>query len=67
MTFLEALKTGRPMRRRPPPSLGYGPWIVIGDTWRGSEQWHPWIRIDNGKEITLASWDYLAEDWEVMP
>lgn len=69
MTFLEALKTGRPIRRNRGCSAAYitGPWIILGERWVLGQRRDPWLRIDTGEEITLASWDYLADDWAVMP
>lgn len=66
MTFLEALKSGRPMRRKH-STRGHGPYVVLGDTMVYGEHYNPWLRIDTGKEITLARWDYEADDWEIMP
>lgn len=65
MTFLEALAGNRPIRRTAP--FGPGPWIVIGERYGLGSLEHPWIRIDTGKEITLARRDFEAKDWEVMP
>lgn len=67
-TFLDALWSGRPIRRaRVVDGLGAathaGPWIAIGH--KGGET--PFIRIDTGAEVTLAAEDYLATDWAVMP
>jgi hypothetical protein len=63
MTFIEALKTGRPMRR----NSGYHrPWLYLG-----TDVCHPytprWRFINTGEETGLHSFDYTADDWEVMP
>lgn len=67
MTFLEALKTGRPMRRK--TSLNWSnPWLTLGyngpnDTC-GTPQWR---EIASGQAVGLHRYDYTADDWEVMP
>lgn len=63
MTFLEALRTGLPMRRKSSPgSL----WLVLGhEKYQGLEV-PRWREISTGSAIGLHSWDYTADDWEVM-
>jgi len=64
MTFIEALKTGRPMRRKWFDSDG--PWLYLGG---GSVYPNTpcWRRIDTGEIVGLHSYDYIANDWQVMP
>lgn len=71
MTFLEALRTGLPMRRQGNLST---PWLALGHEkalvkeipgWR--EISIPrWREISTGVPVGLHSWDYMADDWEVM-
>ena len=66
MTFIEALKSGRPMRR--PWHTGQSPWLHLGeDSARFGQTIPGWRRIDTGERTGLARWDYAATDWEVMP
>jgi hypothetical protein len=65
VTFLDALKSERPMRRT--STFGSPPWLTIGEKQSGGGWRHPWLRLDTGEEVTLTRFDYLAEDWEVMP
>lgn len=66
MTFLEALKTGRPMRRL--STLINEPWLFLGVRIRNTYQNMPqWRRTDTGEEVGLHAFDYHADDWEVMP
>lgn len=66
MTFLEALKTGRPIRRR--SSWPHAPqWLYLGDDGRIMNQRPCWRRIDTGELVGLSASDYLADDWTVMP
>ena len=67
MTFLEALMVARPMRRTSSPSSKFnGPWLVLGAKQGLSGFRTPWLRIDTGEEVTLANYDYMADDWETM-
>jgi hypothetical protein len=50
MTFIEAIKTRRPMKRVNRID-GQGPWIVIGEKYRLGSLEHPWLRIDTGEEL----------------
>lgn len=66
MTFLEALKSERPMRRKALMTttqwimLGYeGPNPVLGTAC--------WRECTTGKRIGLRRADYQASDWEIMP
>lgn len=65
MTFLEALRTGRPMRRRIFENT-FGPWLYLGES-SGMLPQPVWRRIDSGEARGLSKLDYQAEDWEVMP
>jgi hypothetical protein len=66
MTFLEALKTARPMRRS--SQWSYAPqWLHLGHDGGVIEKRPVWRRIDTGSAIGLSYPDYLADDWEVMP
>lgn len=64
MTFIEALKTGRPIRRK--WSNVNGPWLHLGEA-PGAISRPQWRRIDTGDAVGLARHEYLAEDWEAMP
>lgn len=61
MTFVEALKTGRPMRRKM-----WEKWIFLG-TIAYFPKTPRWRVIETGEEAGLHSYDYTASDWEVMP
>jgi hypothetical protein len=80
MTFLDALRANRPIRRtKRHTSIDTidgkhewfitGPWIWIGNIPRppGEYDGDPWLRLDTGARVTLTREDYLAEDWEPMP
>ena len=61
MTFIEALKTGRPMRRASWWNCCAGDrWLVLDAegqwSWRGGGEASPPLRAD-----------LLADDWEVAP
>lgn len=73
LTFLEALKTGKPMRR------GMMPWIWLGaerenvEATYGVLMTYPpyydrlqWRSIHTGKPYGLSVEDYTANDWTVM-
>lgn len=64
MTFIEALKTGRPMRRQN-TVLNRSPWLYLGEM-----DFYPrrpvWREIETGKEVGLHRFEYEASDWEVM-
>ena len=66
LTFTEALKSGRPIRRSPPgrsvPEVG--PWLFLGVADYASGCWR---NIQTGAVVGLHKADYLATDWEVMP
>lgn len=63
MTFIEALKSGRPMRRL--STMYTAPWLYLGE--RDHFPKHPvWRRIDTGEQVGLNWYDYEAKDWEVM-
>ncbi len=64
MTFLEALKTGRPMRR---DNYSHDrPWLYLGEEtgWPATPCWR---QIHDGARVGLHTFDYQATDWEVMP
>jgi hypothetical protein len=65
VTFIEALKTGRPMRRK--STVFAPPWLTLGHEKQFGYDVPRWRHIDTGEAIGLHSWDYLADDWEVMP
>lgn len=68
MTFIEALKTGRPMRRKSMSASWNGPWLVLGYDGPNETVGTPrWREMDSGKAIGLRRYEYTAEDWEVMP
>lgn len=65
MTFIDALRTGRPMRRPFGPNLS--PWLVLGtqpDLVTGKAPC--WRVMETGQPAALHRYDYLAEDWQVM-
>lgn len=65
MTFLEALKSGRPIRR--PWTLAESPWLYLGEDSNGLGRTIAcWRQIKDGKRIGLFRWDYEADNWEVM-
>lgn len=70
MTFLDAIRTKRPMRRRKDGWLT-GPWIrqkvLSRDTKPSPDFAEPWVRMDKGTQLTLSCEDYTASDWEVQP
>jgi hypothetical protein len=66
LTFLEALKSGRPMRRMSQLNSG-SPWLFLGTASSAPLASPTWRRIDTGETAALARWDYTAGDWEVMP
>lgn len=67
MTFLDAVRANRPMRRRIGTSSG--PWIAQGALCREDRPHpgfgEPWVRTDTGDQLTLSREDYLADDWEI--
>lgn len=65
MTFLEALKTRRPVRRKL-LSNTWGPWLYLG-TSAGMFPQPMRRRIDTGEPMGLSTLDYEATDWESMP
>jgi hypothetical protein len=70
VTFLDAIRAKRPMRRRRDGWLT-GPWIsqkFLAPVDRPSPDFaEPWVRADKGVQLTLSREDYLADDWEVQP
>ncbi len=66
MTFLKALASGRPMRRKIPG--GGNEWIVLGYEGPSDVVGTPrWREARSGKAIGLHVFDYEAEDWEICP
>lgn len=63
MTFIDAVKTGRPMRRKSNTITFSGPWLYLGLEEEGPR----WREIKTGVTTGLHAYDYIAEDWEVMP
>jgi len=71
MTFLEALATGKPMRRKPDPKRPCsGTWFLLRDesaSWKtdygeGLDNLH-----SHAGDSVFDRDDYLATDWEVAP
>lgn len=62
LSFIDALKIGRPIKRR-----SYLYWITIGERPYGTKLRNPFLRLDTGEETTLAYYDFLVTDWEAMP
>lgn len=62
MTFLEALKAGRPMRRRAYTESG---WLHLGCELASTRR--AWRWIDTGEIESLDEEDYFGNDWQVMP
>ncbi len=61
MTFLSALRTGRPMRRA-------GWWRGNGgDRWLVLDCAGSWTWPDGSPANGPRRGDYLSEDWEVLP
>lgn len=65
MTFLEALSTGRPMRRYSRYTTNR--WIFLGRESLSPGSLPRWHHIDTGSLTGLSADDYKATDWEVMP
>lgn len=66
MTFLEALKTGRPIRRR----IGTmdAEWLALGYDGANDVVGVPrWREVRSGRTIGLRRSDYEATDWEALP
>lgn len=64
MNFLDAMRTGRPMRRT---DMTGEQWIVLGTERTSAGDTPRWRNMRTGYPIGLWSYDYLADDWEVMP
>lgn len=64
MTFIEALTTGKPMRRRGTLAPDVYLVLVLGDRPR-FVTWHRQIEGRAGVDVGIARADYLATDWEV--
>ena len=77
MTFLDALATGLPMRRRAEMELDsvkqtaelcgadLAGWLYLKH-YSEAQGLSPWMILDNGVPVTLMRDDYEADDWEVM-
>jgi hypothetical protein len=65
MTFLEALQTGLPMRRKS-GGIHLAPWLSLGHEKCAGHEVPRWREISTGAAVGLHSWDYKADDWEVM-
>ena len=66
MTFLEAISSGRPMRRR--MATGAGEWLALGYDGPNETVGTPrWREVRSGKAIGLRRYDYEATDWEILP
>lgn len=66
MTFLEALGSGRPMRRK--SLMGTPEWLALGYEGANDAVGMPcWREVRSGKKIGLHRTDYEALDWEVVP
>jgi hypothetical protein len=63
MNFLEALRTGLPMRRK---CKLFASWLILGNEKQHGNEVPRWREIATGSAIGLHSWDYAADDWEVM-
>lgn len=71
MNFLDALKSGRPMRRKI-GTLAIGTpdaeWLALGYDGANDVVGTPrWREIRSGKAIGLRRADYEAADWETLP
>ncbi len=67
MTFIDALKTGRPMRRKSPVTTYSYPWLYLGKSDKTPYSRACWREVETGQLAGLSSSEYIAEDWEVMP
>lgn len=64
MTFLEALKTGRPIRRE--SQWAWCQWRHLGND-GGISKLPMWRALDTGAPLGITREDYLADDWQVLP
>lgn len=65
MTFLEAIRSGRPMRRK--MSSGDSEWLALGYDGPNDVIGTPrWREVRSGKAIGLRRSDYEASDWEIL-
>jgi hypothetical protein len=80
MNFLDALRSGRPMRRaswtkHPPVAAKQeeGARLLVESLWVyprlliENDRESAWLSLSNGQPMALRRHDYLAEDWEPMP
>ncbi len=59
MNFLEAVSTGRPMKRRV--------WLGLGFVHLVGKRRPRWKEYGTTRSVGLSARDYLARDWEVLP
>ncbi len=45
----------------------FTPWLILGHEKFQGREVPRWREISTGAAIGLHSWDYTADDWEVMP
>lgn len=68
MTFLEALASGRPMRRKGTIAGTPKEWIALGYEGINDAVGTPrWREVRSGKLVGLRRADYEATDWEIVP
>ncbi len=65
MTFLNALRTGRPMRRL--STWAFCSWRHLGESASVGGRSPVWRFIDTGEVRGMTREDYEADDWEVIP
>lgn len=67
MTFLEALGSGRPMRRKS-TTMMTPEWLALGYEGANDVVGMPcWRQIRSGIKTGLRRTDYEAADWEILP
>jgi hypothetical protein len=66
MTFGDAIKSGRPMRRK--FWTLEGEWLALGYDGPNDAVGTPrWREVRSGKAVGLRYSDYTATDWEILP
>jgi hypothetical protein len=66
VTFLEAIASGRPMRRKLPG--GGNEWLSLGYHGANDVVGTPtWREVRSGEATGLRRSDYEATDWETLP
>jgi hypothetical protein len=66
MSFLQALASGRPMRRE--STMMTPEWLALG--YEGTNDvvgMSCWREVRSGNKIGLRRADYEATDWEILP